>query len=50
MICRSVIVWPIVPDRTFITGASAVTVTSLWNPPGSSVTSTVAVVAVSTFT
>jgi hypothetical protein len=49
-ICRSVIVWPVVPDSVSISGASAVTVTSACNPPGSSLTSTVEVVAVSTFT
>ena len=49
-ICRSVIVWPGVPDPRLISGASAATVTSAATSPSASVNLRVAVVAVSTLT
>ena len=49
-ICRSVMVWPCVPDSALMSGVSAVTVTSLVRSPRSSLTLTVIVVAVSTLT
>ena len=50
IIWRSVIVWPVVPESVLSSGASARTVTCDSSVPVSSVTLTVAVDAVSTFT